>query len=107
MQSTSRRSFLNYIGLAILIVGMSTGEFIYWRSLQSNSAADDADSPYESRVYEQDVERNVGVFGLIMDEFSRSVAKLGEPRPLAITIAVVSMLAAGSCFMVASRIPRD
>jgi len=103
----SRRSLLNYIGIAILIAGMGTGEFIYWRSLKSDSATDDADSPYESRVYEQDVQRTIGVFGLIMDECSRAVAKLGEPRPLAITIAMVSMFAAGGCFLVASRMPPD
>lgn len=101
---TSRRSLLNYIGLAILIVGMATGEFIYWRSTGSASETDDADSPYQSRVYEQTVERTVGVAGLLTDQWSRSLAK---PRPLAITIAVVSMLAAGGCFAVASRFPRD
>ena len=111
MQSaTSRRSLLNYIGVAILIAGMATGEFIYWRSLGRDTDTGDAGLPnslYESRVYEQTVERTVGVFGLLMDQWSRSVAKLGEPRPLAITIAVASMLAAGSCFLTASRMPRD
>ena len=111
MQSPiSRRSLLNYIGIGILLVGMGTGEFIYWRSLQGDSRSDDEDmgpSPYDSRVYEQDVERNVGVFGLIMDQWSRSVGELREPRPFAITISVVSILAAGGCFMAASRMPRD
>jgi hypothetical protein len=103
----SRRSLLNYIGIAILIAGMGAAEFIYWRSLKSDSATDDPDSPYESRVYEQDVQRTIGVFGLIMDECSRAIAELGEPRPLAIPIGIASMLAAGGCFLVASRMPRD
>jgi hypothetical protein len=107
MQSISRRSLLNYIGIAILIAGMATGESIYWRSLQTDSASDDADSPYNSRVYEQTIERTVGVFGVIMDQWSRSIAKLKEPKPLAITIVVVSMLAAGGCFLIASRMPLD
>ena len=111
MQSTiSRRSLLNYIGIFILMAGMGGGEFIYWRSLQGGSGSDDEDPllwQYDSRVYQREIEVNVGTFGLIMDQWSRSFAKLKEPAPLAITIAVVSMLAAGGCFIVASRIPRD
>lgn len=100
------RSLLNYIGIAILILGLASGEFIYWRSLK-NATADDADSPYDSRVYEQDVERTIGVFGLIMDEISRSIGRLREPGPMGITVAVVSVVAAGGCFFVASRMPPE
>jgi hypothetical protein len=107
MQSTSRRSLLNYIGIAILITGVATGEFIYWRSLQNDSAADDGESPYDSRVYEQTIERTIGVFGVIMDQWSRSLGKLKEPKPLAITIVVVSILAAGGCFMAAAWMPGE
>jgi hypothetical protein len=107
---TSRRSLLNYIGIFILLAGMSVGEFIYWRSLQGGLGTPDQDpliSQYDSRVYQRNVQVYVGMFGLIMDQWSRAAAKLGEPRPLAITITVVSMLAAGGCFTVASRMPRD
>jgi len=107
MESIPRRSLLNYIGVAILIFGMATAEFIYWRSLQQPAPPDDPDSPYNSKVYEQAMERNVGVFGVIMDQWSRSAATLEEPRPLAITIGVVSILAAGGCFAAASRMPRE
>jgi hypothetical protein len=111
MQSpTSRRALLNYIGVLILLAGMGAGEFIYWRSLQGGSGTDAEDpllSQYDSRVYQRDVRMYVGTFGLIMNQWSRAAAKLGEPRPLAITITVLSMLAAGGCFMVASRMRRD
>jgi hypothetical protein len=106
----SRRSLLNYIGIFILLAGMSVGEFIYWRSLQGVSGSDDEGplaSQLDSRVYQQVVQRNVGTFGLIMDQWSRAAAKLGEPTPLAITITVLSMVVAGGCFIAASRIPRD
>jgi hypothetical protein len=110
MQSpTSRRLLLNYIGIFILLAGMGVGEFIYWRSSQGGSGTEGEDpllSQYDSRVYQRNVQMYVGTFGLIMDQWSRAVAKLEEPRPLAITITVVSMLAAGGCFMVASRMPR-
>jgi hypothetical protein len=107
---TMRRSLLNYIGVFILIAGMSVGEFIYWRSSRDGSGTDDQDpllSQYNSRLYQSDVKRYVGTFGLIMDQWSRATAKLGEPKPLAITIAVISLFAAGGCFMVASRMPRE
>jgi hypothetical protein len=110
LSPTSRRSLLNYIGIFILLAGMGVGEFIYLRSLQGGSGTDDAYpllSQYDSRVYQRDVQMYVGTFGLIMDQWSRAAAKLGEPRPLAITIIVLSMLAAGGCFMVASRMRRD
>jgi hypothetical protein len=106
----SRRLLLNYIGIFILLAGMGFGEFIYWRSLQGGSGTDSEDplvSQYDSRVYQRDVQMYVGTFGLIIDQWSRAAAKLREPRPLAITITVFSMLAAGGCFMAASRMPRD
>jgi hypothetical protein len=106
MQSLHRHSFLNYIGVAILIIGLASGEFIYWRGLRSDAAAD-VQSPYDSKVYEQDVQRNIGVFGLIMDEFSRSMGKLAEPGPMGIAVAVVSVAAAGGCFFAASRLPPE
>jgi hypothetical protein len=105
-QPISRRSLLNYIGIGILIIGLGSGEFIYWRSLKNDAGAD-ADSPYDSRVYEQDVERTIGVFGLIMDEISRSLGKLREPGPMGAAIAVVSVAAAGGCFFFASRLPPE
>jgi hypothetical protein len=101
----SRHSLLNYIGLVILLAGLGAAEFIYWRSLQNVSIPIDADSPYNSKVYEQTVERTVGIFGVIMDGWTRLMANLQEPRPLAITIAVVSILASSGCFLAASRIP--
>jgi hypothetical protein len=106
----SRRSLLNYIGIFILMIGMGVAEFIYWRSLHGQAGSDEANpllSQYKSRVYQREVQRYVGTFGLIMDQLSRAAATLGEPKPLAITITVLSMLAAGACFLAASRMPRD
>src|SRR5271168_5078985 len=106
----SQRSLLNYAGIAILLAGLAAGEFIYWRSLKDGPGAGDDDSlalMYNSRVYERTVQTTVGTVGLVMDQWSRAIAKLGEPKPLAIAIAVVSVLAAGGCFVAASRMPRD
>jgi hypothetical protein len=103
MQSLSRRTLLNYIGIAILILGIGTGEFVYWRGLKSEESTD-PDSPYTSRVYEQDVQRTVGVFGLIMVDISQA---LHDPGTMGISIAVVSAALAGGCFFVASRMPPE
>lgn len=106
----SRRSLLNYIGLFILVAGIGVGEFIYWRSLQSGSEREEGDplfSQYDSRAYQRQVQTYVGTFGLIMDQWSRAIAELREPKPLAITISALSVLAAGGCFIAASRMPRD
>jgi hypothetical protein len=105
----SRRSLLNYIGLFILLAGISAGEFIYWRSLQSSSEKDEdpLSAQYDSRAYQRQVQTYVGTFGLIIDQWSRAISNLKEPKPLAITISVLSMLAAGGCFIAAFRMPRD
>jgi len=89
------------------MAGVGAGEFIYWRGGSGTGDADPLLSQYDSRVYQRDVQMYVGTFGLIMGQWSRAAAKLGEPGPLAIVIAVGSMLAAGGCFLVASRMPRD
>ncbi len=101
---------LNYIGIFILLAGIGTGEFIYWRSLKSGSRGDDQDAlaaQYDSRAYQREVQTYVGTYGLLMDQWSRAAAKLKEPKPLAITIAVLSILVAGGFFLVAARMPRD
>jgi len=108
--SSSRRSLLNYIGIGILMVGMGTGEFTYWRSLHVPNRINDDDlilTPETSRLYERSVETNVGTLGLIMVQCSRALGKLQEPRPLAITVCLFSALAAGGCFLVAARMPQD
>ena len=107
---TSLRSLLNYIGIAILLAGVGAGEFIYWRSLHNGSAAGDEDPllwQHDSAAYQHQVEENVGVLGVVVDQWSRAAADLREPKPLAITLAVISMLAGGGCFLVASRMPRE
>ena len=110
MQPTSsQRSLLNYVGIAILMLGMITGELIYWRSLHTTDAPDERDlllTPETSRAYERAVETNTGTFGLVMVQISHGIGHLTEPKPLAITICGVSALVAGGCFLAASRQPR-
>ena len=107
--ANSRRSLLNYIGIAVLLVGLGVGDFKYWRALQAEP--DDEEDPLvsaeNSRTYEREVERINGKFGLLLTQWTESLAALGNPRPFAVTIMVVSTLLAGGCFLTASRMPRN
>ena len=108
MQPGSRRSLVNYIGLTILIAGMAAGEFIYWRGLHHPSAGDDPLLwQHDSGQYQREVETYNGGFGLLVDQWSRALGNLGQPTPLAITIVTLSALSSATCFLIASRIPRD
>jgi len=110
MQSShQRRSFLNWLGIFILVLGTGTGEFIYSRSLRDRGPDGDGagQSPYDSRTYQRTMERLNGKFGALMDQWTQAIGKLGEPKPLAIFIGAFSMLVAGGCFLLASRLPRE
>jgi hypothetical protein len=101
------RSLLNYLAIAILILGMATAEFIYWRALQNPAPVADLEDPYNSKVYEQTLERTIGAFGVIMDDCDRAFADLKEPRPLAITIAILTAATSSACFLTATRFPKE
>ena len=106
--ATSRRAFVNHLGIGILLAGMCLGCFLYWRSLPGDPQDDEDDALAEveqSRAYQQGVERNVGVFGLLMVQCQDALVKLGEPRSFAITLMVAANLVAGGCFLVAARLP--
>ncbi|HEX4084330.1 MAG TPA: hypothetical protein VHY22_05430 [Chthoniobacteraceae bacterium] len=96
-----RRSLVNYIGIAILLAGMATGEALYWHGLRS-AQDDTAESPYDSRVYQEDVKRSVGVFGLMMDQGARA---LHEPKAMGIAVGLSAMALAAACFLFASQMP--
>jgi hypothetical protein len=104
--SSARRTLLNEIGILILVVGFCVGGLIY-RSAppdaggsSANVAVDDSSLPPEdTRRYAHDTEMNFGKLGLLMDEGKRAAAKLGEPKPLAFSVAVVSIIAAAGCFV--------
>lgn len=102
MQSSSgRRAWLHRCGAVILFVGICLAAFIYWSAPQpaSPSVYDDTPlAPDDSRRYAHDTEVNFGKAGVLGDKARRMAAHLGEPKPLAVTIIVVSGLLAGGCF---------
>jgi len=104
----TQRTLLNYVGIAILLLGLGTAEFTYWRSLNGDSkVGGDSVSLESEREYERTMDTTVGTIGLIMKHFSDALGSLAQPGPLAILIGAFSLLAGGGCFLAASRMPRE
>lgn len=106
----ARRTLFKEIALVILVAGFCLGGLVYHSApptvndAGADSVSDDSSLPPEdTRRYSHDTEVNLGQLGLLVDKSGRAVAKLAQPRPLAITIIVVSLLAAGGCFIVAAQ----
>ncbi len=102
-----RRARLKALGIIVLVVGIGTGDLIYWLAWADHAPGDD-DVLFEqehSKAYQRELERNVGTFGALMAQWEDDIEGLGQPRPLAITIMVVSCVTAAGCFWVASRQP--
>jgi hypothetical protein len=89
--------------MVVLILGMGLGEFLYWRGTR-RSVEDDGPSLYDSREYQRDVQMYVGTLGLIIDQWERAVSSPGAPG---VEVAVAAVVAAGACFWMASRLPRE
>jgi len=111
MQLTAeRRTLLNQIGLVTLVAGLCLGGLIY-RSAPADkgggsldSVAEDASlSPEDTRRYSHATELNFGKAGMLLDKGMRVASKLGEHRPLAVTIILLSILSASGCFIVAAQ----
>jgi len=117
IRTIGRCYFINLLGVIILLIGVGISGFIYLRAsqtggsrIEASSDADDSDlpfSPEDSRKYGRALEMNVGKLGVLMDDWSRTWSKLGDPKPLAITIALLSILAAGACFTLAARVGKN
>jgi hypothetical protein len=102
------RSTLNWVGVAVLVVGLGSAVLI-WRAQDrsdgENEAAQYADpsaplSPLDSRKQVRDVEMYYGKLGVLVEE----AEELLHGKPLAKTIGVVSALTAAGLFLVAARL---
>ena len=103
-----RRARLNALGIIVLLVGVGTGDLVYWLVGAHDAPTDDSvlAEQEQSKAYQAAVERNDGTIGALMAQWSDALAELGQPKPLAVTIMIVSCAAAGGCFWVASRQPK-
>lgn len=100
--SPRHRASLHRCGAIILFVGICLAAFIYWSApaeAGSQAIADDASLAAEdTRRYAHDTEVNLGKVGALA---YKGMRHLGEPKPLAITVVVISGLLAGGCFLLA------
>ena len=101
-------STLNWLGVLVLSAGLGSAVLI-WRAQdrmdRENEAAQTADpaaplSPLDSRRQVRDVELYYGKTGVLMEKAD----ELFHGKPLAKSIAVVSVIAAAGLFLVAARL---
>ena len=86
-------------------MGVGSGDLLYWLTGTNDAPTDDdvLAEQMQSKIYQREVERNVGAFGALMAQWADALAELGKPKSLALTIMIVSCATAGGCFWVASR----
>ena len=100
MKRMPLRSRLRYCGAAILFVGLLTAELIYF--FAGNSADTDAAEEIASgRAYEHNLEVMGGKFASLSVDFDRWFVSLWHGRSLAYTVAVIAVVIAAGCFLVA------
>ena len=102
---THRRTRLYVCGIVVMLVGLSIVGLLSRRGFADDTETDDDVLLLQekSKAYDLQVQRNVGGFGLLMSRWAGDIAQLGRPRPLALTVLIVSGLTTGCCFLAASR----
>jgi hypothetical protein len=103
------RSLLSRSGVVVLLVGLSSGVLIWRAQDRREKEVDNAQAanpaaplpPLDSRRYRRDVEIQYGKIGVLIEE----AEELLHGKPLAKTIAVVSVLTATGLFLIAARLP--
>jgi hypothetical protein len=112
LSSTASRTRLvwSLLALIVLIGGLSSAASIWLAQdrIDRQSRAEGANttgplSPEDSRRYTHDVEMYYGETGLLMDKWKRWLEKMTQGKPLATTIAVVSLALAVGLFYAAAK----
>jgi len=112
------RQRLNFIAVALLVAGLTTAALVWQaqdRVDRQNAALQAADAgnvssaaplqPADSRKHTRQVEIYYGKMGLVIEQFTDWADGLTHGKPLADTIAVLSLAAAASLFALAKRLP--
>lgn len=92
-----------YWGATILFVGLISAALIYLFA-PDGGGADPAGEIASGRVYEYNIERIGGKATVYAARFNRWLAGLWHGRPLAYTVAVLSVAIALVCFWVAHMV---
>ena len=99
-QQSKSRPPIYYVGVAILVLGLVSATLIYVFAT-SDADAEAAAEIASSRAYQHNLELMGGKFALLSTEFDEWFASLWHGRALAGTIAVLSVVVAAVCFLVA------
>jgi len=100
MKQTPLRSRLRHLGASILFIGLLAAELIYFFA-GNNADADAAEEIASGRAYEHNLELMGGKFASLSVDFDRWFMSLWHGRPLAYTVAVIAVVIAAGCFLVA------
>ncbi len=105
MTTSGRRVPLQILAVALLLVGLGTGGFLYWHAGRPDPESEEITRAQEqTRAYELAMQKNVGPVGLMMSQWSD---RLGSPRGVAVEVALAGCLAAGVCFFLAAHPPPE
>ncbi len=106
---------LRLLGLVVLVVGLVSAGLIFWSggSPPTPSNRPIASADYDIRDFERssvnskkaarELEAYYGQFGLVIAKWSNQLEDLKQPRPFAVTLATLSILAGSGCFVAARR----
>jgi hypothetical protein len=113
--SLRQRALLNFLGAVTLVIGIVSAGIVVWteqhrsarspETLSSDSGwKDDTLSSGDSKTSARQSEMLVGKVGALIAYWWRRSVELGSPEGVAMTFAVISVLAAFGCFVAADRL---
>ncbi len=101
----SRATRLYLTGVCVLLAGFGIGGTVLWQHPPDDAETDDdvLAMQYQSKAYDQAVQRNVGATGLLMSQVSHALGKFAQPRPLALALMCVCGATTVGFFVAAAR----
>ena len=115
-----RAELLKTIGVVVLVLGIGSASIVYW-SGQKRSASqsnhqetlnaqggwgDSTLAPEDTKGSSRTIEMNFGKVAVLVMNWLHRLQQLKPHESLAITIGMISILTALSCFLVANRLLR-
>lgn len=100
MSASRRAAILRYWAAGVLLVGVLAAEIVY---VLASGDADASDALAGGRMYQHNLQVMGGKAAVLFDGFDRWFASLWHGRPLAYTLAVLTVTAAATLY-IASRL---
>ena len=115
-----RAELLKTIGVVVLVLGIGSASIVYWRG-QNRSASqsnhqetlnaqggwgDSTLAPEDTKGSSRTIEMNFGKVAVLVMNWLHRLQQLKPHESLAITIGMISILTALTCFLVANRLLR-